>query len=251
MMLLLLLRQSLSRKMSQRKKKRKLSQRLLKSQSKSQSRKLQRLRKLNQLLKRNLMKARLLQLPPKIPQSLKAKRPEVDAVEAVDQDQTGALEVIEEQSAEKGELTEEIEEPTEVTEELTEAIGVIEEPVAEEEAKTGEVEMVRTMKASSLSRKMAIKIPEVEAEAATEVEETEVTEVTEAPGEATMKLAKVTSEVAQDHQEAIDLQEPELTTQVVIFQESPLPLLIQSQQLLKNSECPELLASSRHLLRTD
>jgi hypothetical protein len=241
MMLQLLLRQSLSRRMSQRKKKRKLPQRLLKSQSKSQSQsqKLQRLRKLNQLPKRNLMKARLQQLP-MIPQSLKARTSEVevDVAEAVAQDQTEALEAIEEPSVAREEPSEVREELTEAREELTEEIGVIEEEVAEEEAKTGEEEMVRTTKASSLSKKMATPEEEVEAEA-TEVEEIEETEVTEAPGEVAMRMVKVTSEVAQDHQEVTDLQELEPTRRV-IFQELPLQLLIQNQ-FLTSSECPELL----------
>jgi len=239
MTLLLLLRQSLSKRMSQRKK-RKLPQRLLKSQlrNQSQSLKLKRLRKLNQLPIRNLMKVRLQQLP-MILQSLKARTSEVEVVvaEVVAQDQTEALEVIEEPSAEKEERTEVREELTEAKEELTEEIGVIEEEVAEEEAKTGEVEMVRITKASSPSKKMATLEEEAEAEA-TEVEETEVTEE---PGEAAMKMVKVTSEVDQDHQEVTDLQEQEPTKRVVvIFQELPLQLLIQNQ-FLTSSECPELL----------
>ena len=72
-----------------------------------------------------------------------------------------------------------------------------------------------------------------------EVEEIEETEVTEAPGEAAMRMVKVTSEVAQDHQEVTDLQELE-PTRWVIFQELPLQLLIQNQ-FLTSSECPELL----------
>ena len=186
--------------------------------------------------KRNLMKARLQQLL-MIPQSLKARTSEVEvgAVEAVAQDQIEALEAIEEPSVAKEEPSEVREELTEAREELTEEIGVIEEEVAEEEAKTGEEEMVRTTKASSLSKKMATPEEEVEAEA-TEVEETEVTE---APGEAAMRMVKVTSEVAQDHQEVTDLQELE-PTRKVIFQELPLQLLIQNQ-FLTSSECPELL----------
>lgn len=119
-----------------------------------------------------------------------------------------------------------------------------EEVAAEEEAKTGEEEMVRITKASSLSKKMETKTPEEEVEA-TEAE------VTEAPGEAAAKPVKVPTEVtievtevievAQDHQEVTDLQEPEELQRKVIFQESPLLLLIQPQCLTSRwSEGPEL-----------
>ena len=180
------------------------------------------------------MKPRL-QLPLKMP-SLKARTPEVevDVAEAVAQDQTEALEAIEEPSGAREVLSEAREALTEVREELIEAIGVIEEEVAEAEAKTGEVEMVRTTKASSLSKKMAIPEEEVEAEAT----EVEVKEATEVPGEVATKMVKVTSEVDQDHQEVTDLQEPEPTKRV-IFQVLPPQLLIQNQ-FLRSSEWPEL-----------
>ena len=105
-----------------------------------------------------------------------------------------------------------------------------EEVAAEVEAKTGEAEMVRTTKASSLSKKMETRTPEEEAEVVTEVTEAEERE---APGEETAKLVKpvkVPQEVDQDHQEVTDLQEPE-PTRKVIFQVWPLQLLIQPQCL--------------------
>ena len=105
-----------------------------------------------------------------------------------------------------------------------------EEVAAEVEAKTGEAEMVRTTKASSLSKKMETRTPEEEAEVVTEVTEAEERE---APGEETAKLVKpvkVPQEVDQDHQEVTDLQEPE-PTRKVIFQVLPLQLLIQPQCL--------------------
>lgn len=155
--------------------------------------------------------------PPKKLQQPKEKRKtpreaEVAAAEDVDK------EAIEE-TAEREELSEAKEELTEAKEELEE-IEVIEEEVAEVEAKTGEAETVRTMKASSLSRKMVTPAAEVEAEVTEATEAVKEAEVREAPGE---EMLKVPPEVAQDHQEETDLQELELKSQMVTSQESPLP----------------------------